>query len=118
MSTEPVYATSLETAKEGETVLYLYNGGHPEAVVITKATATKLEVSGKSYKFNREGSEKGNRYGMARIRATTAEDLAERVQRASDANEFADLRYRLRETRWGDLTLDQLRQVHALIQSF
>lgn len=115
MSTEPIYATSLETAKEGETVLFRYNGSL-EAKVITRTTKTGIIVPG--YTFNREGREKGGHYSYARIFATTPEELSKELLEASEQEEFQRLRYDLRDHKWGDLTLDQLRQVSALVQSF
>jgi hypothetical protein len=90
----------------------------PSAVVVSRATPTKLEVDGRGWKFNREGRERGSRYSDIRIFAVTAEKMAEEIQEKNDKDEFVRLRHSLDETKWRNFTLDQLRQVSALVESF
>lgn len=111
---EPVYATSLETAKEGQTVLYSYGHSGHKPVLITRTTPSIIEAY--HTKFNREGFERGgSRYGGSLIRVTTAEEVKEiedENQRRILANTIPEINF------WRKLTLEQLRQVHALVSSF
>jgi hypothetical protein len=111
-----VYATSLETAKEGEIV------AHSRAfqrdwnfVIITRTTPTMIFVN--SRKFDRDGREKGSMSALDRgtIKVTNAEEH----QAAKQEDERKDLARRFKESvGWDRMTLDQLRQVSALCLSF
>lgn len=109
-----VYATSLESAKEGETVMLRYGGwsNHKEPRVITRTTPTIIFIGGRG--FNREGREKGT-HRPDWIKLTNDQD----IQDLADEKERLDLAHLLQESRpWNSMTLDQLRQVSTLVQSF
>jgi hypothetical protein len=118
MNPETVFATSLESAKEGETVIRA-NGGYGSTKiprVITRTTPTLIFLGEIAY-HRKNGYEKGGGsiYSRDRIHVTNKEEL--------DALEGERERKRLvslfRESReWETFTLDQLRQVSALCLSF
>jgi hypothetical protein len=109
-----VYATSLETAKEGETVLY-YTQKVRKIVTITRTTPSIIEVG--SQKFNRKGDERGQRdniWNYTSIRVTNPTEAKD----VRDTSERKQLSILLRDAKWDQFTLDQLRQVSALCLSF
>lgn len=115
MSTEPVYATSLETAKEGETVLRL-GGGHRKLEVITRTTPTQIWIRGLS--FNRKGKERGSTGWYDYIRATSEEEES-KVQARKIADELrADLVRRLSCLGSKDFSNEQIEEILKFAESF
>lgn len=114
MSTKPIYATSLETAKEGEIVMYSYGWNTDVPAKIERTTPTVIVV--KNQKFNRRGHLKGgDAWNRTYIHVTSPEEVKTALderEREKLANTIPEIKY------WRKLSLDQLRQVHALIQSF
>jgi hypothetical protein len=109
-----VYATSLKTAKEGE-VLLLKSRDSSSVAIIERTTQTMIVAKGR--RFNREGREKGERgfgWHYTYLKITTPEEALE----VRNENERRNKINRLTEFKWKDLTLDQLRQVSALLESF
>jgi hypothetical protein len=109
-----IYATSLETAKEGETVLY-YTRDVRKIVTITRTTPSIIEAG--SQKFNRKGDERGQRdniWNYRSIRVTNPTE-AKDVRETSERKRLSML---LRDAKWDQFTLGQLRQVSTLLESF
>ncbi len=108
-----VFATSLESAKEGEVVMICRGYGHRVPRKIARTTPSMIVVDGQS--FNRHGSLRGGgTWSSTNIQITDEKECDEVI---------ADLHYRrlskeLSEFKWKDLTADQLRQVSTLCLSF
>lgn len=113
-TSQPVFATSLETAKEGEIVLY-YTRDIQKLTIITRTTPTIIQCG--SRKFNRRGDERGaygNIWNFSSIRVTNSKEAKE-VEESAEIKRLSAL---LRDARWDQFTLDQLRQVSSLCLSF
>lgn len=113
-TTPIIFASSLESAKEGETVMLCYGGwsSHREPRVITRTTKTVIFIGGRS--FNRKGREKGaHRPDWIKLTDYSG------IQELLNAKEQSDLVHRFKNSEgWETFTLDQLRQVSALCLSF